>query len=61
MPKLKVYESVIRIRKVGNAGGVLLPKRWLDSLKVDAGDYIMVTVRKLTTEEKKGLALINKG
>lgn len=45
------FISIQRIVTIGNSKGVTLPKTWLRSIGVQLGDYVMITVEKLSKKE----------
>jgi antitoxin component of MazEF toxin-antitoxin module len=45
------FITIQRILTVGNSKGVSLPKKWLRAIGVECGDYVMLTVEKLSKRE----------
>lgn len=42
----------VKIRKIGNSQGAILPKIWLDLMGADVGDEIILSVEEVVKQEK---------
>ncbi|MHA1589912.1 MAG: AbrB/MazE/SpoVT family DNA-binding domain-containing protein [Candidatus Njordarchaeales archaeon] len=47
------YQFISRVRKIGASYYVLIPKHVVKAVKIEEGDYLIITVKKIHLGEEK--------